>query len=53
MGNWIKKKFKIIESIKIFNIIIRIDELLQGGLHPGEVTEISGETATGKTQVAK
>ncbi|PKC09667.1 hypothetical protein RhiirA5_415330 [Rhizophagus irregularis] len=27
-----------------------IDELLQGGLHPGEVTEISGETATGKTQ---
>ncbi|CAB4384678.1 unnamed protein product [Rhizophagus irregularis] len=29
-----------------------IDELLQGGLHPGEVTEISGETATGKTQLA-
>ncbi|GES89481.1 DNA repair protein RAD51 homolog 4 isoform X1 [Rhizophagus clarus] len=29
-----------------------IDELLQGGLHPGEITEISGETATGKTQLA-
>jgi RAD51-like protein 3 len=29
-----------------------IDGLLQGGLHPGEITEISGETATGKTQLA-
>ncbi|CAG8649655.1 4048_t:CDS:10, partial [Funneliformis caledonium] len=29
-----------------------IDELLQGGFHSGEIIEISGETATGKTQLA-
>ncbi|CAI2179190.1 6233_t:CDS:10 [Funneliformis geosporum] len=29
-----------------------IDKLLQGGFHSGEIIEISGETATGKTQIA-
>jgi KaiC/GvpD/RAD55 family RecA-like ATPase len=33
-------------------IVYRFDQVLDGGLYTGEVTEIAGEIAAGKTQVS-
>ena len=32
--------------------VCRFDQVLDGGLYTGEVTEIAGEIASGKTQVS-
>lgn len=32
-------------------MLCRVDDLLDGGLYSGEVTEIAGQIASGKTQV--
>ena len=42
----------IIHTYIYIYIVCRFDQVLDGGLYTGEVTEIAGEIASGKTQVS-